>query len=86
MQINIGDKVKFLSETGGGRVTRIIDVKTVMVLNEEDDFEIPTLKKDLVVIESQTEGNSSASYSLSSNKKVTASSKSEPLKVQKEDI
>ena len=86
MQINIGDKVKFLSETGGGRVTRIIDAKTVMVLHEEDDFEIPTLKKDLVVIESQSEGNSSASHSLSSNKKVTTSAKSEPLKVQKEDI
>jgi hypothetical protein len=85
MQINIGDKVKFLSETGGGRVTRIIDAKTVMV-NDEDDFEIPTLKKDLVVIESQSEGNSSASHSLSSNKKVTTSAKSEPLKVQKEDI
>ncbi|MCZ4696145.1 DUF2027 domain-containing protein [Ancylomarina euxinus] len=86
MQINIGDKVKFLSETGGGRVTRIIDAKTVMVLNDEDDFEIPTLKKDLVVIESQSEGNSSASHSLSSNKKVTTSAKSEPLKVQKEDV
>jgi len=86
MQINIGDKVKFLSETGGGRVTRIVDAKTVMVLNEEDDFEIPTLKKDLVVIESQSEGNSSASHSLSTNKKVTSTAKSEPLKVQKEDI
>ncbi|WP_372641194.1 DUF2027 domain-containing protein [Ancylomarina sp.] len=86
MQINIGDKVKFLSETGGGKVTRIIDAKTVMVLNDEDDFEIPTLKKDLVVMESQSEGNSSASHSLSSNKKVTTNAKSEPLKVQKEDV
>ena len=86
MQINIGDKVKFLSETGGGKVTRIIDAKTVMVLNEEDDFEIPTLKKELVVVESQSEGNSSASHSLSTHKKVSTSAKSEPLKVQKEDI
>ena len=86
MQINIGDKVKFLSETGGGKVTRIIDAKTVMVLNEEDDFEIPTLKKELVVVESQSESNSSASHSLSTHKKVSTSAKSEPLKVQKEDI
>ncbi len=86
MQINIGDKVRFLSEVGGGRVTRIIDSKTVMVLNEDDDFEIPTLKSDLVVIESKSEGNSSASHSLSTNKKVSYSAKSEPLKVQKEDI
>lgn len=86
MQINIGDKVKFLSETGGGRVTRIIDTKTVMVLNDADDFEIPTLKKDLVVIESQSESNSSSSHHLSVNKKVSSSAKSQPLKVQKEDI
>lgn len=86
MQINIGDKVRFLSQTGGGRVTRIIDAKTVMVLNEEDDFEIPTLKSDLVVIESQSEGNSSSSHSLSSNKSASSVTKSEPLKVKKEDI
>ena len=86
MQINIGDKVRFLSETGGGRVTRIIDSKTVMVLNEEDDFEIPTLKSDLVVVESQSEGNSSTSHSLSTNKKPSTTAKSQPLKVQKEDI
>jgi len=85
MQINIGDKVRFLSEIGGGRVTRIIDAKTVMVLNEEDDFEIPTLKRDLVVIESQSEGNTSSSHSLSTKQKAT-SAKNEPLKVQKEDI
>ncbi|RZT96109.1 Smr domain-containing protein [Ancylomarina subtilis] len=85
MQINIGDKVRFLSEIGGGRVTRIIDAKTVMVLNEEDDFEIPTLKKDLVVIESQSEGNTSSSHSLSTTQKVSTA-KSAPLKVQKEDI
>ncbi|MRT94127.1 DUF2027 domain-containing protein [Ancylomarina sp. 16SWW S1-10-2] len=86
MQINIGDKVKFLNETGGGKVTRILDAKTVIVLNDEDEFEIPTLKKDLVVITSQAEGNSSASHSLTTTKSVTTSAKSEPLKVQKEDI
>lgn len=57
MQINIGDKVRFLNETGGGIVTRIIDAKTVMVLNEEDDFEIPTLKAELVVIETKSAQN-----------------------------
>jgi len=86
MQINIGDQVKFLNETGGGKVTRIVDAKTVIVLNDEDEFEIPTLKKDLVVIETRSEGNSSASHSLSTTKKETTRAKSEPLKVQKEDI
>lgn len=51
MQINIGDKVRFLNDIGGGIVTRIVDAKTVMVLNEEDEFEIPSLKTNLVVVE-----------------------------------
>ena len=45
MQINIGDKVRFLNDIGGGIVTKIIDANTVMVLNDEDEFEIPSIKK-----------------------------------------
>ncbi|WP_282125722.1 Smr/MutS family protein [Marinifilum flexuosum] len=51
MQINIGDKVRFLNDIGGGTVTKIIDANTVMVLNDEDEFEIPSIKKNLVVVE-----------------------------------
>jgi len=51
MEVRIGDKVRFLTQTGGGKVVKIIDPKTVMVL-DEDEFEIPTAVTNLVVIES----------------------------------
>lgn len=86
MQINIGDKVRFLSETGGGLVTRILDAKTVMVLNDEDEFEIPSLKTDLVVIESSQAGNTAQTKT--SNAKLSRSSGSvkQSLFVEKEEV
>lgn len=45
---NVGDKVNFLSAVGGGKVTKIIDSRMVMV-EVEDGFEIPTLVTDLVL-------------------------------------
>ena len=47
-EIKIGDKVNFLSTTGGGKVTKIIDSRMVMV-EIEGGFEIPTLISDLVL-------------------------------------
>jgi len=44
----IGDKVNFMSTVGGGKVTKIIDSRMVMV-EVEDGFEIPTLISDLVL-------------------------------------
>ncbi len=52
MKIKKGDKVKFLNEVGGGIVTDFIDKKTVKVLNQ-DGFEIPTLIKELILIEEE---------------------------------
>lgn len=43
----VGDKVKFLNETGGGVVTKIISPLVVNV--ESEGFEIPTLTKDIVL-------------------------------------
>ena len=45
-EFKIGDKVNFLSTVGGGKVTKIIDSRMVMV-EVEDGFEIPTLITDL---------------------------------------
>lgn len=45
---NIGDRVNFLSSVGGGKVTKIIDSRMVMV-EVEDGFEIPTMITDLVL-------------------------------------
>lgn len=46
-EYKVGDRVSFLNETGGGKIVRIIDPRTVMV-EVEDGFEIPYLIKDLV--------------------------------------
>lgn len=45
--MNIGDKVKFLNETGGGIITRVLDPETVMVRIEEG-FEVPVKIKGLI--------------------------------------
>lgn len=48
MEIRVGDMVKFLNETGGGRVTAIIDTHMVRVMTD-DGFEVPVLKKELII-------------------------------------
>ncbi|MGE4288483.1 MAG: DUF2027 domain-containing protein [Salinivirgaceae bacterium] len=50
MEIQVGDKVRFLNDVGGGTVSRIIDRKSVMVTNDYG-FEVPSPVNDLVVIE-----------------------------------
>lgn len=50
MEIQVGDKVRFLNDVGGGIVSRIIDRKSVMVTNEYG-FDVPSPVNDLVVIE-----------------------------------
>ena len=47
MRFKVGDKIKFLNETGGGMITALIDNKLVKV-ETEDGFEIPFLSKDLI--------------------------------------
>jgi len=50
MKFNVGDKVRFLNENGGGIVTRIINTNLVSVAIE-DGFDIPTLASNLIRIE-----------------------------------
>ncbi len=47
MRFKVGDKVKFLNETGGGIITAIMDSKLVKV-QTDDGFEMPVLSKDLI--------------------------------------
>lgn len=49
MKVNIGDRVRFLDQEGGGKVARI-DGHTVYV-EDEDGFQIPTLDNNVVVID-----------------------------------
>ncbi len=50
MGLKVGDKVKFLNESGGGIVSKIVNARMVNV-SVEDGFDIPTLVSDLVLIE-----------------------------------
>ena len=48
--MKIGDKVRFLSEVGGGRVSGF-QGKDIVLVEDEDGFEIPTSVQDVVVVE-----------------------------------
>jgi len=47
MKIKEGDRVKFLNDVGGGKVVKIIDKDTAVILNETG-FEIPVLISELL--------------------------------------
>lgn len=47
MKFNIGDKVRFLNDVGGGKVIKFLNKDTVLVLND-DDFEIPFPESELI--------------------------------------
>lgn len=49
MEVKVGDKVKFMNDVGGGIVVKINDKDTATV-RTEDDWEIPVLKKELLVV------------------------------------
>lgn len=48
MKIKVGDKVKFLNDTGGGIVSEIIDDRMVNV-RIEDGFDVPALVSELIM-------------------------------------
>lgn len=48
--MNIGDKVRFLNTVGGGKITGF-QGKDIVLVCDEDGFEIPTLRSEVVVIE-----------------------------------
>ncbi len=49
ISVRIGDTVRFMNETGGGRVIAILS-KDMVSVETQDGFEIPTYIKNLVVI------------------------------------
>lgn len=51
MVLKIGDKVRFLNEVGGGRITSIISEDIVNV-ETNDGFEVPTRVNNLIVVNS----------------------------------
>ena len=55
MKCRVGDKVRFLNDVGGGKVTRI-EKNTVYVLGA-DGFEIPVLAAEVIVIDQATDSS-----------------------------
>ncbi len=51
MILKVGDKVRFLNEVGGGRITSVISKEMVNV-ETDDGFEVPTLINNLIVVNS----------------------------------
>ena len=50
--MKIGDQVRFLSEVGGGRVSGF-QGKNIVLVEDEDGFEIPMLVTDVIVVGSE---------------------------------
>ena len=74
MKVNIGDRVRFLDQEGGGKVARV-DGHTVYV-EDEDGFQIPTLDNNIVVIDEAEHRLQDEAYSRSArNAKKAASQK-----------
>lgn len=53
--MKIGDKVRFLSETGGGKVAGF-QGKNIILVEDEDGFQIPTQITDVVVVDNDDYG------------------------------
>ena len=51
--MNIGDKVRFLSEVGGG-IVKGFQGKNIVLVEDEDGFAIPMPVKECVVIETDS--------------------------------
>ena len=47
--MKIGDTVRFLSETGGGKIAGFKG-KDIVLVEDEDGFQIPTSIRDVVVV------------------------------------
>ena len=66
MKCKVGDKVRFLNDVGGGRVTRV-EKNSVYVLGA-DGFEVPVLLSEVIMDNSTTEPKYNTSSSSSSAK------------------
>lgn len=60
--MKIGDQVRFLSEVGGGRVSGF-QGKNIVLVEDEDGFEIPMLMQDVVVVGNEEYDNSKVNTS-----------------------
>lgn len=83
MRFKTGDKVRFLNQTGGGVITRMIN-EFMAAVAIDDGFEIPTLTSELVVIE-DAERNARLFRTEGALKNVTENRSAEVAKPTKPD-
>lgn len=74
-QIKVGDKVRFLNAVGGGKVSAF-QGKDIVIVLEEDGFETPVLRRDVVVVEETNEYNFPVANA-SKNKEVAVDTEAE---------
>ena len=55
--LQIGDKVRFLNDIGGGTISRIDKKQNLVYVEDEDGFEIPVLTHECVVVNSVKANN-----------------------------
>ncbi|MDR3227718.1 MAG: DUF2027 domain-containing protein [Prevotellaceae bacterium] len=56
MKCNIGDKIRFLNDVGGGIIVGIAN-KTTVIVRDSDGFDIPTYIANIVVVAENNEKN-----------------------------
>ena len=76
MILRVGDKVRFLNEVGGGRITSVVNNDMVNV-ETDDGFEVPTLINNLIVV------NAPDVYESGRARNTLAPPKPEPVKEKK---
>ena len=76
--MKIGDKVRFLSEVGGGIVTGFPE-KGMVTVKDNSGFEIPMLEKECIVIETDNYNIVRQSYSSEKKVDVTPEKEEDPL-------
>jgi hypothetical protein len=85
MKFNIGDRVRFLNDVGGGKVVKYVDEGTVVVLND-DDFEIPVPINELIPESANSYNKPAGERFLTSNQPDTRLKKADIIeKVEKND-
>lgn len=70
--VKVGDRVRFLNATGGGVVSKIVNREMVMV-TDDDGFDVPTLARECVVVDSgenRPSGNASSPSVPTKEKKI----------------
>lgn len=85
MEINIGDKVRFLNDVGGGKVSGFQKGGIVLV-EDEDGFEIPVRESEIVVVDSPSTQAQPAQAAIAKPVVAAKPRKEKPVEPTEEDI